>query len=223
MRKFLRAGNPVGFHGVIFHFVPLPRRYVYGLILKSTIRYNGEHVKGAQDTMLCTIKTGYHDQFLKVQIEGTATWENAKHFFDFVTTLIKEGKKKVLIDLSGCSYLDSTYCGVLAELAEFVKTQPEGTFYIANANVKLSADIKTIGLNKLIAVANDEILSNYSNISTAPGQFAENYSQIQKAKQILKSHQILESLSEHNKEDFKDVVDSFKTYIEEQGDNVSNE
>ncbi|MCK5708110.1 MAG: STAS domain-containing protein [Candidatus Aureabacteria bacterium] len=166
--------------------------------------------------MSCNIKVGSFENSLKIQIEGNATWENAKYFLEFIKKYVNEGKKSVLIDVAECAYMDSTYFGVLVELAEYVESKPDGEFYIGNASSKLLEDIKTIGLDKIVCLADSDTCIKYKDIETVAGQFAETYSKIQKAKQILKAHQILEKLSEHNKEEFGNVVENFKNYLEKQ-------
>ena len=169
--------------------------------------------------MSCIIKTGHKEKLLKVHIEGNATWENAKFFLDFIKKYIEEGKNEVLIDLSCCSFLDSTYFGVLAEIAEIFETKQQGGFYLANMSKRLLKEIKTIGLNKLVSFADEKTIKKYEGIQTTQSSFDEDYTKLQKAKQILKAHETLEKLSFHNKEEFKDVIKYFKNYIKDYPEN----
>ena len=93
--------------------------------------------------MPCKIKIGHKEGLLKVQIEGNATWENATFFLDFIKKFAIEGKNNIFIDLSLCTFLDSTYFGVIAELAEFLKMEDDGNIFLANMNDRLLNDIKT--------------------------------------------------------------------------------
>ena len=165
--------------------------------------------------MSCKIKTGYTDNLLKIQIEGNGTWENAKFFLEFTKKYINEGKNKIFVDLSLCTFLDSTYFGVLAELTDVLKSSENSEFYLGNISDKIMKEIRTIGLNKLVAIAGDDENSRFAQIEIKESSFDEDFSKLQKAKQILKSHETLLQISEHNKEEFKDVVKYFKNYIDD--------
>ena len=76
-------------------------------------------------------------------------------------------------------------------------------------------EIRTIGLQKLVNIAESGDIQRFSDIETTESSFDEDFSKLQKAKQILKSHETLLRMSEHNQEEFKDVVKYFKDYIKD--------
>ena len=164
--------------------------------------------------MSCKIKVGSKECLLKVQIEGNATWENAAFFLDFIKKFAMEGKNKILIDLGLCTFLDSTYFGVIAELSDFLNIDQDSEIFLPNMNERVQNDIRTVGLDKLVSIADPETVRKYHDIETTQSSFDENYSKIQKAKQILKAHQTLEKLNLHNKEEFQDVIKYFQDYLE---------
>jgi anti-sigma B factor antagonist len=168
--------------------------------------------------MVRLIKTGFKDDLLKVQIVGSATWENAKYFVEYIKKLIREGKNKVLVDFSECVYLDSTYFGVLAELSEFVRSVKDGELFAANVSPKLYADMQNIGLLRILSVADENFAGRFKDIEATPAQFDENYSKIQRARYILKAHEVLENLSDQNKMEFDNVLKYFSKYVEEHKD-----
>lgn len=165
--------------------------------------------------MSCKIKIGHKDALLKIQIEGNATWENAVFFLEFIKKYIRRGNNKVLVDLGKCTFLDSTYFGVLAELTDHLKSSENSEFLLANINNKIMKEIRTIGLQKLVNIAESGDIQRFSDIETTESSFDEDFSKLQKAKQILKSHETLLRMSEHNQEEFKDVVKYFKDYIKD--------
>ncbi len=171
--------------------------------------------------MSCIIKSGFKDNLLKIKIEGNATWENAHYFLNFLQKLIDEGKNKVLIDLSECNFLDSTYFGVLVELFESCEEKKNAEIYIANANESVLEEMRQLGLDQIVKFADEMQIKEFEGIDTTEQYFEDNYSRIQKAKQILKAHQRLESLNEKNKEEFKDVISSLKSFVKENSENDS--
>jgi anti-sigma B factor antagonist len=173
--------------------------------------------------MSCRIKTGSRDDLLKVQIEGSATWENAIFFSDFIKKILYEGKVRVLLDLSECTFMDSTYFGVLAELAELALSSENGEFYIANMSPRVLEEVRTLGLDKLASIADESVLARFRDIEATQTQFDENYSRLQKAKQILKAHQALESLGGQNTAEFRNVVEYFRNYIEKHSEDPGSE
>ena len=51
-----------------------------------------------------------------IRIEGKGSWVESKPFLDFAETQLKKGKK-IVVDLSDCELLDSTFLGTLAYLS----------------------------------------------------------------------------------------------------------
>ena len=165
--------------------------------------------------MSCKIKIGHKDFLLKIQIAGNATWENALFFLGFIKKYIGQGNNRVFVDLGDCTFLDSTYFGVLAELSDHLKSSENSEFLLANINDRIMKEIRTIGLNKLVRIAEPADIQRFSSIETTESSFDEDFSKLQKAKQILKSHETLLQISEHSQEEFKDVVKYFKDYIKD--------
>ena len=92
---------------------------------------------------------------------------------------------------------------MLAELTDVLKSSENSEFYLGNISDKIMKEIRTIGLNKLVAIAGDDENSRFAQIKITESSFDEDFSKLQKAKQILKSHETLLQISEHNKEEFK--------------------
>ena len=110
--------------------------------------------------------------------------------------------------------MDSTYFCVLAELAEIASSREGVSVHLANVPSRIFDEMKTMGLDRLLDIADENILKNFHGITASQNTFEENYSKLQKAKQILKAHQTLEKLTNHNKEEFKDVIKYFREFIE---------
>jgi len=119
--------------------------------------------------------------------------------------------KNVYVDLSECSYMDSTFMGLLIYFHKLIRDQAGSSLFILKPTVECVNLLKNLGILRLITISTEEL------------PFPEHLEPIQKivapsAEFLLHAHQNLMELSEENRTKFM-VVE--KMLIEETKKNKS--
>jgi len=136
-----------------------------------------------------------------VRVECKGTWVESKAFLEFAKRKIKEGKE-VIVDLSNCKMLDSTFLGSLAYLA-----LKRGKIEIFKPCKAVKRAISTLGLGKIIK----EI-----DIPQGEGKkgIVENKLSPPEAETILLAHKSLVKAHPKNLPEFKDLIEMMEKELE---------
>ena len=123
---------------------------------------------------------------------------------------IAAGETCLIVDLGGCSGMDSTFMGTLAGMAARLSARPAGVLQIADAGERNRRSLEDLGLDFLMEI--DPVsaawrgqLDAIRSELKAP-QPAGALGQIPRARHILEAHQILSEISDKNAGEFEDVV-----------------
>ena len=147
------------------------------------------------------------DNRLFFLVHGKGTWKESRPLLKSLKDAILRDIKEVVIDLSECVYLDSTFLGTLQQIAEVA--EEKGDLNIIIQNVKES-----------IADTLDELVmeSVMSRIKKQPIPVPETMKEIvvgpidreQYAGHILETHELLARLSEKNREKFHMLIQTLR-------------
>jgi CheY-like chemotaxis protein len=141
---------------------------------------------------------GETDHAAYLALRGRATWMQSDSFHETALAMLEKGNALVL-DLSACEYLDSTFLGTVHEL-------------VARAGVTL------VGVPPAVRALFEELSMEQVLASIREGARAvpELYAlgsgsdAAMPRKRILRAHEALAGLSERNREEFRDVIDSLR-------------
>ena len=113
---------------------------------------------------------------------------------------VLDGGRPLVLDLSGCEYMDSTCLGTVHELVA------RGGVVLAGVTPAVRALFEELSMQQVLAAIRDDI-------PAAPELYALGTERGQAAvqKRILQAHEALSALSEHNREEFKEVVESLRS------------
>ena len=142
-----------------------------------------------------------------VKVVGRGSFQNSGCLKAFYLQLLKEGVNRFVVDLENCTYLDSTFLGILLGLGLKLKEAGNGLFHILNANPRNLELLKNLGLDRLIQIDNSR--ANLNGI--AEKQLEEMPCPIptraEAAPTILEAHENLMEFDPRNVPKFKDVVE----------------
>ncbi len=167
-------------------------------------------VKPTMET-LGSLHYGELGESTAINICGRGTYMLSHNFFDAVKDIV-DAKRGLIVDLSGCEYLDSTFLGIIYEVVD--KGKKAGIhvhLQSVNENVyrlftELSMDLVLKNIHgKATPLPDMEPL-----MKTKPDEESMH-------RRILRAHDILVSLSDDNRKQFQGIVDMFK---KEMGDTV---
>jgi anti-anti-sigma factor len=95
-----------------------------------------------------------------IKVVGRGSFQNSGCLKAFYQQLLKEGVGRFVVDLDACSYLDSTFLGILLGLGLKLKEGGAGRLHILNANPRNLELLKNLGLDRLISVDGGGSLGN---------------------------------------------------------------
>jgi len=156
------------------------------------------------------ILVGLGDGFSWIRFEGKGSFANSSAVKAFGEQRIAAGETCVVVDLGGCTGMDSTFMGTLAGLAVRLSALAGGGLQIAAVDERNRRSLEDLGLDFLMAIdpptaawrGAEESIRN----GLVPPQATSNLIPIQRARQILEAHQMLAGMSEENSRQFHAVV-----------------
>ena len=90
-----------------------------------------------------------------LKVDGEVIFENSNRVKEEAKEIIKEIEaKKLIVDLSSTSYLDSSGIGVILSLFKFMRDN-DGKLLIANPNEKVKRVFEVTKLNQILDIYND--------------------------------------------------------------------
>ncbi len=143
-----------------------------------------------------------------VKIGGRATFEYAPTLKNFAGTILSENISAIRIDLSECTWMDSTFMGTLAILG--LKSREKSIpVTIHKASEKNMGLIKELGINVLFLFSDS--LENLDVDFSAIGAISHEEDM---GRTMLDAHQTLIDINSQNAEKFDNVIDFIKKDIE---------
>ena len=135
-------------------------------------------------------------------VRGRGNWMSADAFHGAVASLLDEGVP-VVVDLSECEYLDSTFLGTMHELSGRVGTHVK--LELQNVSPAVRALFEELDMHRVIASIRAEALPvpetrQMATVGEEEGPHAR----------ILHAHESLATLSDRNQERFRSVVDAMR-------------
>ena len=147
-------------------------------------------------------------KFACVKISGRANFTLSIDFQMLLNELQKNGYSYVVMDLSDCMLMDSTFLGMLTGFG-LKMTQANGqsglhTVELLNPNARISELLESLGVLHLFKICQGTF--SLSECVLQPSLQAANPNQEQLTRACLEAHETLMSLSAENARKFKDVA-----------------
>jgi anti-anti-sigma factor len=158
------------------------------------------------------LTAAFIDQTAVIRVEGRGSFKISPPMKQFIHQVIKaESANRILIDMSDCGGMDSTFMGVLAGLAYHVKDKPGITFKLINLSEKNQKLLITLGVDRVV----DYSLScTGEEQKLVEGQEGEGQTlepdfsdKLDAAKTTLEAHETLVEINPENYDKFKSVLE----------------
>jgi anti-sigma B factor antagonist len=142
-----------------------------------------------------------------VKVVGRGSFQNSGCLKTFYLQLLKDHVDKFVIDLDACTYLDSTFLGILLGLGLKLRAAGNGLLQILNASPRNVELLKNLGLDRLISIdAKREDIEGVADKNLeqlhCPVQ-----TKAEAGPTILEAHEALMAFDPRNVPKFKDVVE----------------
>jgi anti-anti-sigma factor len=145
----------------------------------------------------------------QVRVIGRASMNCSRGFRDFAFNALDSGVARLLVDLSACEAMDSTFMGILAQIGVRSK-QKKAQFEVVNANETRKKQLKVIGVHRVVTFTHTgDLGGDWSSLSRAK------VSELEHAKLVYTAHEILIEIDPKNIPEFQDVVDFLRQDIED--------
>ncbi len=119
----------------------------------------------------------------------------------------------LLVDLTHCTYMDSTILGILARWAiSFAKTHSSDPFLIGLQGNLLENTFRRMNLHTLFHISPNVQICEQSALSKL--SLSEQYSKQEYAEYVLSAHQTLAELSADNTREFAFVIQCLKAELD---------
>jgi anti-sigma B factor antagonist len=142
-----------------------------------------------------------------VKVVGRGSFQNSSCFKAFYQKLLKDRVSRFVVDLGACTYLDSTFLGILLGLALKLKEAGEGRLHILNASQRNLELLRNLGLDRLIIIDSQNVEMNGVMEKPLEEVKCSEPSRTEAAPTILEAHKNLMEFDARNISKFKDVVE----------------
>ncbi len=147
-----------------------------------------------------------------VRIDGRASFMNSGGLKDFFTEMIRQGKRRFVVDFRLCASMDSTFLGVLAGAAiELRRLSPPGHLTLVRVGERNLELIRNLGLHRLATVDPGTQTANPMGYGTALSEQAR--SEVESARLMLEAHENLIAADPENAAKFQDVLTFLKSRL----------
>jgi anti-sigma B factor antagonist len=132
---------------------------------------------------------------------------------------IAKGERCLVVDLSACTGMDSTFMGTLAGMATRLMAMDGGGLQIADSGPRNRRSLEDLGLDFLMEIDPStapwiaQIESIRSRLSVPNSVAAAG--QIQRTQHVLEAHQILSEANDKNAKEFSNVVKLLENELDE--------
>ena len=145
---------------------------------------------------------GEQEAVTLVRVEGRGTHQNSHFLKQYLLQCLDENRHLFQIDLSHCTYMDSTFLGMLAGIGSKVKESSLPTIKLLNTTERVLGMIQGLGIDHLFQMIHEERVSVPLN-----KLHGEEISKETKSREMLEAHEKLVSISQANEAKFRDVIE----------------
>jgi len=159
-----------------------------------------------------SLTAAYIDQTAVIRVEGRGSFRIGPPMKQFIHQVVEsKSASRILIDMSDCIGMDSTFMGVLAGLSYFIKDKPGVSLKLINLSGKNQNLLITLGVDRVVdyslsATSGEETLvaGQGKNLQPLEAGFAD---KLDAAKATLEAHETLANINSENQVRFKSVLE----------------
>lgn len=159
-----------------------------------------------------SLTAAHIDQTAVIRVEGRGSFRISPPMKQFIHRVIEsKSANRILIDMSDCNGMDSTFMGVLAGLSHYVKDKPGVALKLINLSAKNQKLLATLGVDRIVeyslSTTGDEngLLANPgADLQPLEPGFAD---KLEAAKTALEAHETLVDINPENFAKFESVLE----------------
>jgi len=169
------------------------------------------------------LTAAYIDRTAVIRMEGRGSFKISPPMKQFIHQVINtESANRILLEMSDCSGMDSTFMGVIAGIACYIKSKPEFSFKLINLSEKNQKLLVTLGVDRVVdySLSASEEEQGLLNQLSGPSQPLESdlSNKLEAAQTTLEAHETLVNINPENLSRFKSVLE----YLQDDVRNLSD-
>jgi anti-anti-sigma regulatory factor len=156
-----------------------------------------------------------HGDFYWIRCYGKGSFLNSHHVKRCAEDELNNGIKSIVIDLSQCSGMDSTFMGTMAGIAMKLMKMPGGKLEVANPGNKNRSALEDLGLDVLMKI-DSESTDRKIQLDEIEGKLRPCSLPVEKigtARHVLDSHKKLCEVDEDNTQKFGSVLEFLEAEV----------
>jgi anti-anti-sigma factor len=169
------------------------------------------------------LTAAYIGHIAVIRVEGRGSFKISPSLKQFIHQVIeKKSAERIVLDMSDCTGMDSTFMGVIAGLACLIKGKPDLTFKLINLSDKNRKLLVTLGVDRVVDYSLiGEKDADQENCRICDGKIleADFSNKLDAAKTTLEAHEMLVEINPDNLTKFKSVLE----FLEEDVRSLSGE
>jgi anti-anti-sigma regulatory factor len=176
------------------------------------------------DTNSDNLTAAYVNHTAIIRVEGRGSFKISPPLKQFIHQIIGNGSADhILVEMSHCSGMDSTFMGVVAGIACYIKSRPAFHFELINLSEKNKKLLVTLGVDRVVdysmsATGEQQVLLDRLEGSSKPLD-SDPSNKLEAAKTTLEAHQTLVRINPENLVKFKSVLE----YLQDDVRKLSND
>jgi anti-sigma B factor antagonist len=143
-------------------------------------------------------------------VEGKGSFQNSPALKEFSKHMLERGYRHFVVDLNGCTVMDSTFMGTLAGIALRLREFGNGSLLVRNANERNSDLLQNLGLNNLFDVESKGAEPTTDNVVGSSPLADHPIDRSDQAECMIEAHEALVDAHPENFARFKDVLEYLK-------------
>lgn len=156
-------------------------------------------------TSASDIQVGTAGKRVFIKIDGKGTHANSQPLREFVLGMVEQGYRDFRLDLQNCTYMDSTFLGMLVGVSLRLKeadSTPLEIVHISERNLDL---LETLGIEQFFRIEANAA-SDAEKPETLESLPEGSGSKRERAETMLQAHETLASVDKNNLLRFKDCI-----------------
>jgi anti-sigma B factor antagonist len=159
------------------------------------------------------------EQCACIRIAGRANFALSVQFRQLIKHLRDDGHSRILLDLSDCAFMDSTFLGILAYESNSMASKGAGgvqpRMELLNARPDVREIIQDLGVSHLVTFANRDL--SKTEFKDVPEGAKSSVTDLTRT--CLEAHELLMALHPANVEKFRDVARFFAEELKSSSNN----
>lgn len=168
------------------------------------------------------LTAAYIDNIAVLRVEGRGSFKISPPMKQFIHQVINtKSAERIVLDMSDCTGMDSTFMGVIAGISCLIKGKPDFRFKLINLSEKNKKLLITLGVDRVVDYSMADAKDELDNCRICGEQTLKTdfSNKLDAAKTTLEAHETLVDINPDNFNKFKSVLE----FLQDDVRSLSNE